>query len=250
MPTTRWMVFDGKEYDNVIGVRGRKILPKITQNKMNFPASDGSKISDAKLENAEINVNLLVEPYFNDKNTDEALAEIAETFYTGREFKQIRFEDDPDYYWMGVLTDTKVVKESLIFAEIELTFSCDPIRYGIDTILYNDINGKMYKNKGQNTHGIIAFTLPIGRTTQLIGIHGSTAKVTLKGSDLGGSWKIDTEKREVYLNGVLSLLKIDFLNTNWLAPQNTSFCIPSGSFQFDFQPAVPGATLTYKRRCL
>lgn len=249
MAGTTWMVFDGRRFDHILGIRGRGIEMDIKQTETELPLQNGSKLRNVKLQNKKLRVNLFLEREQASQTIEDMKARLLQVLYTSG-MEQLIFGDDPGHEWLGILSGTELIKESPDFAEIELSFTCDPIRRELSEIAYEDIDGKTFKNFGRDTHGVITFTLPSGRSSQVISLYGTIAKVTLAASDLAGEWRIDTEKREVYLNSVLSMLKVDFKNTNWLAPEGRSFCIPAGSFRFDFTPAVSGATIKYKRRCL
>lgn len=249
MAGTTWMVFNNQKIDNILGVRGRGIETELKQSETELPLQNGSKVRNVKLKNKTLRVNLFLERQQASQQIEDMKADLIERLYTAS-MGSLIFGDDPGHEWVGILSSTQLIKESADFAEIELSFTCDPIRRELSDIEYININGITYKNFGRDTHGVLTFTLPAGRTSQVIGLFGSIAKITLSASDLAGTWRIDTEKREVYLNGVLAMLKLDFKNTNWLAPEGRSFCIPAGEFRFDFTPAVLDVALVYKRRCL
>ena len=241
MAGTTWMLFADRRFDNILGIRGRGIEMDIKQTETDMPLQNGSKLRNVKLQNKKLRVNLFLEREQASQTIEDMKARLLQMLYTSG-MEQLIFGDDPGHEWRGILSGTELIKESEDFAEIELSFTCDPIRCELSEITYENIDGETFKNFGRDTHGVITFTLPSGRSSQVISLYGTIAKVTLAASDL--------ERREVYLNGVLSMLKVDFKNTNWLAPEGRSFCIPAGSFRFDFTPAVSGATIKYKRRCL
>lgn len=249
MAGTTWMLFDDRRIDNILGIRGRGIEMDIKQTETDLPLQNGSKLRNVKLKNKKLRVNLFLEREQASQSIEDMKARLLQLLYTSG-MEPLIFGDDPGHEWLGILTGTELIKESVDFAEIELSFTCDPIRQELSEITYGDIDGETFENFGRDTHGVITFTLPSGRSSQVISLYGTIAKITLVAPDLAGEWQIDTEKREVYSNNVLSMLKVDFENTNWLAPEGRSFCIPAGSFRFDFTPAVSGATIKYKRRCL
>lgn len=249
MAGTTWMLFDGRRFDHILGIRGRGIEMDIKQTETELPLQNGSKLRNVKLKNKRLRVNLFLEREQASQSIEDMKARLLQLLYTSG-MEPLIFGDDPGHEWLGILTGTELIKESVDFAEIELSFTCDPIRQELSEITYGDIDGETFENFGRDTHGVITFTLPSGRSSQVISLYGTIAKITLVAPDLAGEWQIDTEKREVYSNNVLSMLKVDFENTNWLAPEGRSFCIPAGSFRFDFTPAVSGATIKYKRRCL
>lgn len=249
MAGTTWMLFAGRRFDNILGIRGRGIEMDIKQTETDMPLQNGSKLRNVKLQNKKLRVNLFLEREQASQTIEDMKARLLQMLYTSG-MEQLIFGDDPGHEWRGILSGTELIKESADFAEIELSFTCDPVRRELSEITYEDIDSKTFENFGRDTHGVITFTLPSGRSSQVISLYGTIAKVTLAASDLAGEWRIDTERREVYLNGVLSMLKVDFKNTNWLAPEGQSFCVPAGSFRFDFTPAVSGASIKYKRRCL
>lgn len=249
MAGTTWMLFDGRRFDHILGIRGRGIEMDIKQTETELPLQNGSKLRNVKLKNKRLRVNLFLERDQVSQNIEDMKAQLLQGLYTPG-MAQLIFGDDPGHEWLGILSGSELIKESPDFTEVELSFTCDPIRRELSEITYEDIDSKTFENFGRDTHGVITFTLPSGRNSQVISLYGTIAKVTLSASDLAGEWRIDTERREVYLNNVLSMLKVDFKNTNWLAPEGRSFCVPAGSFRFDFIPAVSGASIKYKRRCL
>ena len=244
-----WMKFNGKTFTNVLGIVGRDILPSITQTRISNPGENGERTISVKLENRELKVNMLIEPKEN-QTIRQAESETASAFYSGKNDEKMVFEDQPDVFWKGHLSKTALIKETQDFAECDLTFDCWPSCYECEETVYSNIDGKTFFNPGQSSTGSIMFSISDGRTSQVISLYGTTAKIKLyNATSLNGSWVIDMDARTASKDGVLSMDALEWENTNWIMPES-KFEIPHGEFRFDFIPSVSAAEISYSRRFL
>ncbi|CAK7041723.1 MAG: hypothetical protein EUB_02794 [Eubacterium sp.] len=49
MAGTTWMLFAGRRFDNILGIRGRGIEMDIKQTETDMPLQNGSKLRNVKL---------------------------------------------------------------------------------------------------------------------------------------------------------------------------------------------------------
>lgn len=232
------MTFNGKEYE-ILSVSGRDPLSSFSLKKLQLINAEVT--SSSSFSNRLIVVRLLLEG--NDRDdTQSQIDKLNTQMFTGIERKKLIF-DDMDRYWLATCQSIMTIKEHEVFAELKLTFDCYPLSYDLEL----STGGKAIENLGSySAFPIIEFTLPTNVKNFVCNINGTISKVCLTGENLAGQWKIDGEKRKVYLNGALANDLFDFENSLW-----SGFELPAGTITtFMTSPADITLTISYRRRWL